>query len=62
MPYNNDRRSDRDKEKKHGQEESASFIPGRNPVIEALKSGRSINTIFMSGEGGSLGLICKMAK
>ena len=68
MPYNKDKRPGRhpkdtmDTVKRYEQEEAASFIPGRNPVIEALKSGRSINTIFINGEGGSLGLICKMAK
>lgn len=68
MPYNKDKKPGRypkdtnDAGKRYDQEESSSFIPGRNPVIEALKSGRSINTIFISGEGGSLGLICRMAK
>ncbi|MCH5349845.1 MAG: 23S rRNA (guanosine(2251)-2'-O)-methyltransferase RlmB [Oscillospiraceae bacterium] len=63
MPYNNnDKKPGKSPGKRYEQEETASFIPGRNPVIEALKSGRSINTIFISGEGGSLGLICKMAK
>ena len=43
--------------------ESNGLIAGRNPVIEALKAGKSLNTIFVSSEGGgSLGLICKMAK
>ncbi len=40
----------------------ASLIIGRNPVIEALKAGKSINTVYVSGEGGSLGLICRMAR
>ena len=43
-------------------EGGAGLIIGRNPVIEALKAGRTLNTIFMNGEGGSLGLICRMAK
>lgn len=38
------------------------LIAGRNPVIEALKSGKSINAVYVSGEGGSLGLICGMAR
>lgn len=43
--------------------ENNGLIAGRNPVIEALKAGKSLNTIFVSSEGGgSLGLICKMAK
>ncbi|MCM1329691.1 MAG: 23S rRNA (guanosine(2251)-2'-O)-methyltransferase RlmB [Ruminococcus sp.] len=38
-------------------------MAGRNPVIEALKAGKSLNTVFVSSEGGgSLGLIRKMAK
>lgn len=45
------------------EKESNGLIAGRNPVIEALKAGKSLNTIFVSSEGGgSLGLICKMAK
>lgn len=41
---------------------SPDLIIGRNPVIEALKAGRSINTLYVSGNGGSLGMICRMAK
>lgn len=42
--------------------ESGGLIAGRNPVIEALKAGKSLNTVYVSSEGGgSLGLICKMA-
>lgn len=45
------------------EQENNGLIFGRNPVIEALKAGKSLNTIFVSGEGGgSLGLICRMAK
>lgn len=40
----------------------AGLIAGRNPVIEALKAGKSINAVYVSGEGGSLGLICGMAR
>lgn len=40
----------------------AELIAGRNPVIEALKAGKSINAVYVSGEGGSLGLICGMAR
>lgn len=40
----------------------ACLIAGRNPVIEALKAGKSINAVYVSGEGGSLGLICGMAR
>jgi len=39
----------------------AALIVGRNPVIEALKAGRPLNAVYVCGEGGSLGLICRMA-
>ena len=39
------------------------YIIGRNPVIEALKAKQTIDTIYVNSEGGgSLGLICKMAR
>ena len=38
------------------------IISGRNPVIEALKSEKLIDTIYISGEGGSLNLIRRLAK
>lgn len=37
-------------------------IIGRNPVIEALKSGTPLDTIYIDGNGGSLGLIRRLAK
>ncbi|MCM1314965.1 MAG: 23S rRNA (guanosine(2251)-2'-O)-methyltransferase RlmB [Alistipes senegalensis] len=37
-------------------------IAGRNPVIEALKSDTPLDTIYISGNGGSLGLIRRLAK
>ncbi|WP_164168528.1 23S rRNA (guanosine(2251)-2'-O)-methyltransferase RlmB [Ruminococcus flavefaciens] len=43
-------------------EMSENIICGRNPVIEALKSGANLDTIYIDGNGGSLGLIRKMAK
>ncbi|MCM1024046.1 MAG: 23S rRNA (guanosine(2251)-2'-O)-methyltransferase RlmB [Prevotella sp.] len=39
----------------------AEIIAGRNPVTEALKAGKSLNAVYVCGEGGSLGLICRMA-
>lgn len=60
MPYYNEKKHPRDPEKLF--ENSAALIVGRNPVIEALKAGKSINTIFVSGDGGSLGLICGIAR
>ncbi|MBP1560998.1 MAG: 23S rRNA (guanosine(2251)-2'-O)-methyltransferase RlmB [Oscillospiraceae bacterium] len=42
---------------------SAGLIIGRNPVIEALKADKPINTVYVNSEGGgSLGLICRMAR
>lgn len=38
------------------------IIYGRNPVLEALKSGAEIDTVFISGQGGSLGKIRAEAK
>ena len=42
---------------------SESIIIGRNPVLESLKSGKLIDSIYVnSGAGGSISVICKMAK
>lgn len=38
------------------------LICGRNPVLEALKSEASVDTVYISGEGGILGRIRSMAK
>lgn len=38
------------------------IICGRNPVIEALKSGANLDTIYIDGNGGSLGVIRRLAK
>ncbi len=43
------------------EEVGAELIVGRNPVIEALKAGKPLNAVYISGEGGSLGLISRMA-
>lgn len=43
-------------------EERSDIICGRNPVIEALKSGSNLDTIYIDGSGGSLGLIRRLAK
>lgn len=43
--------------------EDRGYIIGRNPVIEALKSGAKLDTVYVNSEaGGSIGLICRMAK
>lgn len=45
------------------EKEDRGCIIGRNPVIEALKSGKNIDTVYVNSEaGGSIGLICRMAK
>lgn len=38
------------------------LICGRNPVLEALKSESSVDTVYINGEGGILGRIRAMAK
>ena len=43
-------------------EASENIICGRNPVIEALKSGANLDTIYINGNGGSLGVIRRLAK
>lgn len=43
-------------------EKSENVICGRNPVIEALKSGANIDTIYIDGNGGSLSIIRRLAK
>lgn len=53
-------RIERDNER---DDDNGGLIIGRNPVIEALKSGKQIDTVYVdSDSGGSIGLICKMAK
>ena len=49
----------------HGKDdtEDKSLILGRNPVIESLKAGKMIDSIYISSEaGGSISVICSMAK
>lgn len=43
-------------------EKSENIICGRNPVMEALKSGANIDTVYIDGNGGSLGVIRRIAK
>ena len=38
------------------------IICGRNPVIEALKSGANLDTVYIDGNGGSLSVIRRLAK
>lgn len=42
--------------------DSDNIICGRNPVIEAIKSGAQLDTIYIDGIGGSLNLIRRLAK
>ncbi|MCD7890731.1 MAG: 23S rRNA (guanosine(2251)-2'-O)-methyltransferase RlmB [Ruminococcus sp.] len=48
--------------KKHSDFVPDDIIAGRNPVIEALKSGAQLDTIYIDGSGGSLNLIRSLAK
>lgn len=48
--------------KENYNEPSSDIICGRNPVIEALKSGTALDTIYISGNGGSLNVIRALAK
>ena len=43
-------------------ETAAEIICGRNPVMEALKSGAQLDTIYIDGNGGSLSVIRRLAK
>ena len=43
-------------------EKPENIICGRNPVIEALKSGTNLDTIYIDGNGGSLSVIRRLAK
>ncbi|MCQ2490356.1 MAG: 23S rRNA (guanosine(2251)-2'-O)-methyltransferase RlmB [Ruminococcus sp.] len=44
------------------EESGTEMIYGRNPVTEALKSDACLDTIYICGSGGSLGLIRRLAK
>ena len=46
----------------NARETSAEIICGRNPVIEALKSGAQLDTIYIDGNGGSLSVIRRLAE
>ncbi|MBR4627375.1 MAG: 23S rRNA (guanosine(2251)-2'-O)-methyltransferase RlmB [Ruminococcus sp.] len=50
-----------DKDKKL-REAPADVICGRNPVMEALKSGAQLDTIYIGGSSGTLGVIRRLAK
>ena len=71
-PDRRQERAENVREEAYGREETdfsestpadGGYIIGRNPVIEALKSGKQIDTLYVNSEaGGSIGLICRMAK
>ncbi len=43
-------------------DDADNVICGRNPVIEAIKSGAQLDTIYIDGAGGSLNIIRRLAK
>ena len=47
---------------KNVKEMPQNMICGRNPVIEALKSGANLDTVYIDGNGGSLSVIRRLAK
>ena len=50
-------------EERSGQEKNEEMIIGRNPVIEAMKAGKLIDSIFVNADArGSVNLICRMAR
>lgn len=49
-------------EKNNFNEQTDNIIAGRNTVIEALKSGASLDTVYIDGSGGSLNVIRRLAK
>ena len=52
-----------DKNNNLDEENELQFIIGRNPVIEALKANKLIDTIYINPEAkGSITLICRLAK
>lgn len=57
-------RDDRDeRNSRYDSDEDNGLIVGRNPVIEALKADKPIDTLFVNSEaGGSIGMITRMAR
>ena len=52
-----------DKNNNLDEENELQLIIGRNPVIEALKANKLIDTIYINPEAkGSITLICRLAK
>ena len=47
---------------KYVKETPQNIICGRNPVMEALKSGANLDTVYIDGNGGSLSVIRRLAK
>ena len=66
---NSDEKSFRDRDdcdernSRYDPDEDNGLIVGRNPVIEALKADKPIDTLFVNSEaGGSIGMITRMAR
>ena len=54
---------DRFNEKERENDSTSELILGRNPVIEALRSGKLIDTVLVNPDAkGSITLICKLAR
>lgn len=51
-----------DRKKDENRREDGGLIVGRNPVLEALRSKRQIDTVYLAGEGGTLDLIAALSK
>ena len=59
----NAERLSRELDQQEDRAERSDLLIGRNPVTEALKSGRSMEKVILQkGGGGSLGMIARMAK
>lgn len=61
--FDNDKKNMRENNERGGDNDERQLILGRNPVIEALKADKNIDTIFINPEAkGSVSLICRLAK
>lgn len=66
-PYGGSPRSDYDRDERPADfadsDEVTGLIVGRNPVMEALKSGKALDTIYVNeNAGGSIGAITRIAR
>ncbi|MBQ8567973.1 MAG: 23S rRNA (guanosine(2251)-2'-O)-methyltransferase RlmB [Oscillospiraceae bacterium] len=59
----NDDYDDNRRKRFDDEDDDNGLIIGRNPVIEALKAGKQIDTLYVNSEaGGSIGMISRLAK